>query len=115
MDENKALRSFTEAEVSEDPLIVLDCGRHSHVLPMTSLDGHVELHKAYSMDSRGQWAQPLPLKASPILCMIIQHQHTLQVFRPRSLRQLLSVYTKSSCCFQAELFACHRHCNPYEP
>lgn len=61
MDENKALRSFTEAEVSEHPLIVLGCG---HVLPMTSLDGHVELHKAYSMDNRGQWAQPLPLKAS---------------------------------------------------
>ena len=50
MMENKPLRSYEEAEVSEDPLIMLGCG---HVLPMSSTDGLVELEKAYSKDRRG--------------------------------------------------------------
>ena len=61
MDENKALRSFQEAEVTEDPLIVLRCG---HVLPMTSMDGYLELQHAYGMHGYGQWANPLPLKVN---------------------------------------------------
>ena len=43
MDENRALQSYEEAEVDEDPLVVLRCG---HVLPMTSVDGYMELGKA---------------------------------------------------------------------
>lgn len=112
MDENKALRSFTEAEVSEDPVVVLGCG---HVLPMTSLDGHVELRKAYSMDSHGRWAQPLPLKASQLFCMTPKHHHTHKVIQPRSLRQLLNVCTKSSCCFQAELLHVTGTATPRKP
>ena len=64
MMENKPLRSYKEAEVSEDPLIILGCG---HVLPMSSMDGLVELEKAYSKDRRGQWAHPLPLQASFVM------------------------------------------------
>ena len=54
MDENKPLRSHDEEEVSEDPLIVLSCG---HVLPMSSMDGHLELHEAYAKNARGAWTQ----------------------------------------------------------
>ena len=61
MDENRALRSFEEAEVTEDPLVVLRCG---HVLPMTSMDGYLELHHAYGMGGYGQWTSPLPLKVN---------------------------------------------------
>lgn len=56
MAENKYLSAFDEDEVSQDPLIILSCG---HVLPMTSMDGYLELHKAYATDSLGEWKQPL--------------------------------------------------------
>ena len=67
MDENKPLRNYTEAELSEDPLIVLHCG---HVLPMTSLLGHLELHKVYDVDSQADWKSPLPLKVHLCPCLL---------------------------------------------
>ena len=62
MDENKALRDFEDAEVAEDPLVILACG---HVLPMTSMDGYLELHKAYETDRQGIWRRPCQLQVRP--------------------------------------------------
>ena len=59
MDENKALRDFEDAEVADDPLVILAC---CHVLPMTSMDGHLELHKAYETDQQGIWRRPCQLQ-----------------------------------------------------
>ena len=72
MDENTALRSFKEDDVAEDPLLVLRCG---HVLTRSTMDGYLELHQVYGMDSQGQWAKPLPFQvtqlAGHIQCMCI--------------------------------------------
>lgn len=61
MDENKAVRDYTQQDVTEDPLIVLGCG---HVLPMTSMDGYMELQRAYTTDRQGKWKQPCQLMVS---------------------------------------------------
>ena len=58
MDENRSLRMYEEKDISEDPLVFLGCG---HVLPMTSMDGHMELRKAYITDGQGKWHQPCEL------------------------------------------------------
>ena len=59
MDENKALRKYSEQEVTEDPLLVLAC---SHVLRMTSMDGYMELPSAYTTDKHGKWSKPCQMK-----------------------------------------------------
>ena len=59
MDENKAVRKYSEQEVTEDPLLVLACG---HVLPMTSMDGYMELLSAYTTDKHGKWHKPCQMK-----------------------------------------------------
>lgn len=70
MDENKPLRTYAEKEVCEDPLMVLGCG---HVLPMSSMDGLLELHKAYAMDAAGNWshAQQLVVLLSLSLSLLL--------------------------------------------
>ncbi|KAL0023606.1 hypothetical protein WJX77_006297 [Trebouxia sp. C0004] len=60
MDENRTLRDYDKGEVTENPLIVLACG---HVLPMTSMDGYLELHRAYAKDQQGNWTTPCQLEA----------------------------------------------------
>lgn len=64
MHENRTLRTYDKGEVTEDPLIVLACG---HVLPMTSMDGHLELHKAYETDQQGNWMKPCQLEVSSVI------------------------------------------------
>lgn len=59
MDENRSVRDYKEEEVTEDPLFVLACG---HVLPMSSMDGFMELHKAYTQDRQGKWHKPYQIK-----------------------------------------------------
>lgn len=59
MDGNKAVRKYSEQEVTEDPLLVLACG---HVLPMTSMDGYMELRSAYTTDKHGKWHKPCQMK-----------------------------------------------------
>ncbi len=44
MYEDRSLRSYTDEELGEDPLVVLSCG---HVFPMSSMDGHLELERVY--------------------------------------------------------------------
>ena len=44
MLEDRPLRSYTDEELGEDPLVVLSCG---HVFPMSSMDGHLELGAVY--------------------------------------------------------------------
>ncbi len=65
MHSNKALREYEEEEVSADPLLVLECG---HVLPMSSMDGFLELDKVYHKDSLGNWTQPCRLEVG--LCQM---------------------------------------------
>ncbi len=64
MDENRTLRDYDKGEVTEDPLIVLSCG---HVLPMTSMDGYLELHRAYETDRQGNWKKPCQLEVSLVI------------------------------------------------
>ena len=64
MDENRTLRDFDKGEVTGDPLIVLACG---HVLPMTSMDGYLELHKAYETDRQGNWMKPCQLEVGVLI------------------------------------------------
>ena len=66
MDENKPLRRYSEEEVSEDPLVVLTCG---HVLPMSSMDGHLELHEAYAKNAQGTWTKPCQLGVLLFICL----------------------------------------------
>ena len=70
MDENKPLRTYAEEEVSEDPLVVLGCG---HVLPMSSMDGLLELHKAYAMDAAGNWRCPQQLMVTFAIFALLRH------------------------------------------
>ena len=64
MDENRTLRDYDKGEVTEGPLIVLSCG---HVLPMTSMDGYLELHRAYETDRQGNWKKPCQLEVSLLI------------------------------------------------
>lgn len=57
--EHKPLVEVTNQELAEAPLLFLACG---HIFPRDSLDGLVELGKAYSADDAGRWLPPLPLQ-----------------------------------------------------
>lgn len=57
--EHKPLVEVTNQELAEVPLLFLACG---HIFPRDSLDGLVELGKAYSADETGHWLAPLPLQ-----------------------------------------------------
>jgi hypothetical protein len=61
--EHKPLVEVTNQELAEAPLLFLACG---HIFPRDSLDGLVELGKAYSADDAGRWLAPLPLQVLAI-------------------------------------------------
>lgn len=61
MIEEKPLLDFSDAELSDDPLIFLACG---HIFPVSSLDGTVELTKTYGQAHDGSWEKPLPMEVS---------------------------------------------------
>lgn len=69
MDENKPLRTYEEQEICKDPLVVLGCG---HVLPMTSVDGYMDLRRAYTTDGQGKWQQPCHLPVRQLSCNMCQ-------------------------------------------
>ena len=80
MDENKPLRTYAEEEVSEDPLVVLSCG---HVLPMSSMDGFLELHKAYAVDAAGNWSHPQQLMVTLAFLSWVRHPCEMRTVRCR--------------------------------
>ena len=62
-DSSRPLRQYSEQEVAADPLIILSCG---HVLPMSSMDGFLDLERAYSKDKSGKWTQACLLQVAPV-------------------------------------------------
>ena len=81
---DKAVRDYTEQEVTEDPLVVLTCG---HVLPMSSMDAYMRLNEAYTTDKDGKWLRACQLMVMTTLCIPIccvdahtNHDHGLLSF-----------------------------------
>ena len=45
------MTKYKDVDLDQDPVVVLPC---QHLLTMHSLDGHMELHKAYALTASGE-------------------------------------------------------------
>ena len=57
------MTSYSDHDVDEDPVIFLPCG---HFYATSTLDGHIEMHKAYEMDKSGVWNALKTLRSSDV-------------------------------------------------
>jgi len=88
-------KSYGEHDIDSDPIIFLKCG---HFYPISTLDGHMELLKAYEVDTNGNFKDLKPLasgldaskpKACPncrsIVSSVKRYGRLISFYRLRSL------------------------------